>query len=617
MSGEQSSKGAQSVLGTGVCVVGTAFLSIMASYVTESPVGIVATGLIGLGATAMGHETVGKAVKGGWDAAQRAKFRNDLVSQCNAIANPPGSDPEQIGRISTQRKLITDLPYVPDAHQLQDGEKMVASLQQLMQTITGEVSKRRKNARAELVKRCKDISNPDGVNENQLSRIDAKRTQITELPEEPDERQLQNGESVVASLPELMQTITGEVGKRRKDARADLVQRCNNIGNPGGADPDQLSRIDAERALISKLPEEPDETQLQDGEKMVSGLQQLMQTITGEVSKRRKNARAELVKRCKGLSNPDGVNENQLSRINAKRAQITELPEEPDERQLQDGESVVASLPELMQTITGEVSKRRKDARADLVQRCNNISNPGGADPDQLSRIDAERAQISTLPEEPDETQLQDGEKVVSGLQQLMQTITGEVSKRRKDARAELIQRCNNISNPAGINAGQLRRIDDVREQITQLPEEPDETQLNSGQAALAGLPGLMATITNEVDVAREALRQRWQAELGDQVRRIKDAAIAAVGGYEVYKNGERKGCVKNGPQYDIENKYAAEVQNIFRRQAEGEQVRVGNVNLTFHYVAKGGNNFDVTLHRKYMQPNPETKAILHVVKQT
>ena len=45
----------------------------------------------------------------------------------------------------------------------------------------------------------------------------------------------------------------------------------------------------------------------------------------------------------------------------------------------------------------------------------------------------------------------------------------------------------------------------------------------------------------------------------------------------------------------------------------EGEVVQAGGMDLTIHIVNKGPKTYNVTLHRRYRQDNPETKANVHV----
>ena len=93
--------------------------------------------------------------------------------------------------------------------------------------------------------------------------------------------------------------------------------------------------------------------------------------------------------------------------------------------------------------------------------------------------------------------------------------------------------------------------------------------------------------------------------------------AIAAAGSYLRSATPGREDCVAFGPGIEVEKNKVAEVRAIIRAR-EGERVNSDVGPLYIHFVPKGGNAYDVTLHRVYCprfnpRVSPGTQTIMHV----
>ena len=76
--------------------------------------------------------------------------------------------------------------------------------------------------------------------------------------------------------------------------------------------------------------------------------------------------------------------------------------------------------------------------------------------------------------------------------------------------------------------------------------------------------------------------------------------AIAAAGSYPRSATSGEKIVSPFGPGIEVEKNKVAEVRAIIRARGRGSGLTPGAGPLYIHFVPKGGNAYDVTLHKVY-----------------
>ncbi len=412
--------------------------------------------------------------------------------------DPPGANEHEIAELGEARTTITGLLTSAPTEQIL-GQLPVLMDDYVATRQSAIAGAKARDDRRNLVARLPPEVTLDGAGAEQLQRVKAMRERVTGLPETPTAEQLADGEKALTDLPGLIQAIKQEITERRTKARAGLIARCPKEESIDGADAGQLGRIKAQREKITGLPDAPTEAELEQGEKVLTDLPGLIQTIKQEVTERRAKARAELIARCPTEEPIDGADVGQLGRIKAQREKITGLSEAPTEAELEQGEKALAELPGLIQAIKQEIAERRKKARAELIARCPTEEPIDGADVGQLGRIKAQREKITGLSEAPTEAELEQGEKALAELPGLIQAIKQEIAERRTAARAELVLELSKEAIPPAADTDQLDRIKKLTDRINGLPAEPDDSKLDDGRKAVEELRLLIPVIAKEI----------------------------------------------------------------------------------------------------------------------
>lgn len=123
-------------------------------------------------------------------------------------------------------------------------------------------------------------------------------------------------------------------------------------------------------------------------------------------------------------------------------------------------------------------------------------------------------------------------------------------------------------------------------------------------------------TVTVKPKGSRKTPEERRQARIEGAVDSVYNALDRAYDGYgtiyPVHKDGERKGCVKNGPSVDIDGDIFDDVWDILMGARGGSYL-----GCTFSpFLSSIGSGYHVTLRKNPSnKTNPGTRAILHINK--
>ena len=140
--------------------------------------------------------------------------RATLVTECDALADPPDADAAQLVRLTAQRDRVHKLPAIPDSNGLKDGQAAVDGLPGLIKAIETEIAAAKQ--RAKLVLDCNALVDPPDADAAQLVRLKKERDRINNLPAVPDAAGLLDGANALAGLPGLISTIAKEIADEQK-----------------------------------------------------------------------------------------------------------------------------------------------------------------------------------------------------------------------------------------------------------------------------------------------------------------------------------------------------------------------------------------------------------------
>ena len=161
--------------------------------------------------------------------------------------------------------------------------------------------------------------------------------------------------------------------------------------------------------------------------------------------------------------------------------------------------------------------------------------------------------------------------------------------------------------------------------------QSPTEDSLDKAEHQLALLSSLTEQVQDEIEAtfttvekkkrvvkSPEEREQARQATIKQQAEAVINKAISVAGDYPMSTTPGRTDCVSHGPDIEIERNIAADVKAIVvGEESKPVNTKVGT--LYIHIVPKGGNVYDVTLHRNYCRRynpkvSPATQTILHVM---
>jgi hypothetical protein len=212
-------------------------------------------------------------------------------------------------------------------------------------------------------------------------------------------------------------------------------------------------------------------------------------------------ARAALIERLKAVTLPSeaDLSGEQKQRLATLTDLVTKLADVPDAKALADADAALKGLGGLIDAIKGEIGRR--NAAGDIKAKAAAIKDPADSDMNaaQKDRLTKQREPITSLAETPDADAISKADAALAGLGSLIEGINQEIGRRK--AAEDIKAKAAAIQNPAGsdMNAAQKERLTKQREPITSLAEIPEADALSKADAALTGLSGVIADISDEI----------------------------------------------------------------------------------------------------------------------
>lgn len=290
----------------------------------------------------------------------------------------------------------------------------------------------------------------------------------------------------------------------------------------------------------------------------------------------------------------------------------------------------------------GQEKQRLANERLQLLGSLENRTVPPGATGEEEEAIETLRTLVAeALPDPSKQSNIEGATKLVEALDTKIHEVSEAVQQRLLARKKELSEALKTLMNlPGGGTATQQggtkaqdELLSEARKAVRKCLDKQalTEESLDEAERQLALLSSLTEQVQEEIAATftkvekkqrpvktPEEREQDRQAAIRKKAQEVIDKAITVAGQYPLSTTPGRTDCVSHGPDIVIERNMAAEVKAIVVAK-EGASVITNVGRLYIHIVPKGGNVYDLTLHKNYCRrynPNvsPATQTILHVM---
>ncbi|HVY16430.1 MAG TPA: hypothetical protein VHB27_14485 [Rhodopila sp.] len=302
--------------------------------------------------------------------AEEAKFRE-------LAAALPREDQETVALIQRLRPIM-------DQKNAGDFAKATAGMTQLVKD--GEARRTQiQQAKQGLVDELDKLSVAEWAAPDKVRAMQGEWQKASEAltPPLPSGKQLSDARKAIAMLDWMVDDVQQEARGKKQEVQNQIL----NLIDPPYAGPEALKTLAGlrQQANEAMAPPYPTGARFEAASKAIEAFNTATQQEANRIAGRRQALQEALAK----LAVPAWADQKAAETMNASRQAATNAlaPAYPSPAQVTTAEQAINALTQAIQQETARVAKRRTD----LQQRLAGLSDPAGADPDDLKAMKAER----------------------------------------------------------------------------------------------------------------------------------------------------------------------------------------------------------------------------------